>query len=109
MTESRRRPLTEAELGEMVTIPVRLSLRDVREINRRAGLRAFDGNARCAYVLGRALDEPRAELLERVREIAKEERARFRIEVEAARAERARKRGESATAGPPAKRELVAI
>jgi hypothetical protein len=97
VTESRRRPLTDAELDELVTIPVRLSLRDVREINRRAGLQVFDGRARGAYVLGCALGEPHDELLERVHEIARVDRAEF----EADRADRARKRRGPATAGPP--------
>jgi hypothetical protein len=81
-----RRPLTDAELDELVTIPVRLRLRDVREINRRSGLGVSDGKARCAYVLGCALGEPHDELLERVHEIARADRAEFRAGLEARRA-----------------------
>jgi hypothetical protein len=100
VTESHRRPLTEAELDEVVTIPVRLSLRDVREINRRAGLQVSDGRARAAYVLGCALGEPYGQLLERVQQIAHADRVRYRAEFEADRAERARKRVGPANRGP---------
>jgi hypothetical protein len=100
VTEPRRGPLTEAELDELVTIPVRLSLRDVREIDRRAGLRVFDGRARASYVLGCAVGEPHDQLLERVHEIAHADRVRYRAECEADRAERARKRVGPANRGP---------
>lgn len=92
MTEPSPRQWTEAQLDEVVTMPVRLRYRDVREINRRAGLRSPDGKARGAYVVGCALGEPHDELLERVRKIADNERARFRAELEADRAKRDRKR-----------------
>jgi hypothetical protein len=69
-----------ADLDELVTIPLRLTLRQVRDINRQAGLGVFDGKARGEYILGRALAAPHDELLERVHEIRDLERARFRAE-----------------------------
>jgi hypothetical protein len=90
VTEPSRRPLTEAELDELVTIRVPLRLRDVRAINRRAGLGVSDGKARCAYMLGCALGEPHDELLERVHEIARADRAEFRAQLEAREAARAK-------------------
>jgi hypothetical protein len=91
---ARRNP-TAADDG--ATMRVRASWEQLRELNRRAGLGVFDGRARGEYVLGSALGEPHDELLERVHEIARADRAEF----EAERADRARKRGGPATAGPP--------
>lgn len=80
------------DLDELVTIPVRVTVRQLVAINRCAGLNAFDGRARGEFILGRLLGEPDAELLERVRKTADDERARFRAELEADRAKRDRKR-----------------
>ena len=89
-----------SDLDELVTIPVRATFRQLREINRRAGLRVFDGAARGEFILGCALDEPRVPLLDRVHAVRDRDRERFRAELEAARTERARKHGGSATAAP---------
>ena len=72
-----------------------MTFRQLHEINRRADLRAFDGRARAEFIVGCALSEPHDELLKRVREIAAADRARFRAELDAERANR------RAIAGPP--------
>lgn len=76
------------ERDEFVTIPVRVTFAQLREINRRAGLGVFDGRARREYVLGCALGEPRAQLLGRVHRIRDDVRVRFRAELQASRVER---------------------
>jgi hypothetical protein len=73
---------------EYVTIPVRVSWPQYREINRRAGIRV-SGRARSVFIVGTVFDEAQSELLERVRQIATEDRDRFRAELTADRARRA--------------------
>jgi hypothetical protein len=48
-----------------------------REINRRAGIRV-SARARSAHIVGALFGEPESELLDRVRQIATEDRDRFR-------------------------------
>jgi hypothetical protein len=85
------------DLNDLVTIRLPLTLRQLREINQRAGLNPFDGRARREFIVGCALGEPHDELLERVSRTAAEQRAQFRAELDAARANR----GGPASAGPP--------
>lgn len=76
---------------EIVTAEVRMTLEQLREIRRGAGIAPFDGRARGEYLLGCALGEPQEALLERVQRIAAEERVRFRAEIDADRRKRAKR------------------
>ena len=73
---------------ECVTIQLRVTFSQLREINRCAGVDQFDGRARREFILGCVFGEPREELLERVHEIRDAERARFRAELAAERQKR---------------------
>jgi hypothetical protein len=70
-----------------------MTLTQYQEINRRAGIR-ISGRARSVFIVGTLFDEPKSELLERVRKIAIEDRDRFRAEFAADRARRAETRHE---------------
>jgi hypothetical protein len=71
-----------------VTIRLLVTLRQLWEINRRAGLDVSDGRARGEYIVGCALGEPHDNLLERVQRVAAEQRAQFRAELDAERQKR---------------------
>jgi hypothetical protein len=71
-----------------LTIGVRLTWAQFREINRRAGLGPYAGKARSEYMVGCVFGEPLDELLERVHEIRDAERARFRADLDAERQKR---------------------
>ena len=65
-----------------------LTLDQLREVDRRAGIDGIDGHARGEYIVGVVFGEPRAVLLDRVRRVRDRERARLRAEIEAERAQR---------------------
>ena len=71
-----------------VRIGVELTLDQLREVNRRAGIDGIDGKARGTYIAGVLFGEPDALLLDRVRRVRDSERARLRAEIEAERAQR---------------------
>jgi hypothetical protein len=85
-TQGRRDPLPWDD--ENVTIQVRMTWDQYREISRLAGVRV-SARARSAYIVGTLFDEPRNELLERVHRIATEDCDQFRAELAADRARRA--------------------
>lgn len=74
--------------GEQFAIGVRVTHAQLREITRRAGLGPLDAHARSEYLLGCGLGEPHDQLLERVHQIAVEDRAQFAAGIEADRAQR---------------------
>jgi hypothetical protein len=92
----------DAKLDERVPVQVGMTLRQLREINQRAGLGPFDGRARSEYIGGWLIGEPEDELLDRVHRIRDAERVRFRAEVEAGRRERARRDAERRKIAPSA-------
>ena len=71
-----------------VRIGVELTLDQLREVDRRAGIAGIDGKARGEYIVGVLFGEPHAVLLDRVRRVRDSERARLRAEIEAERAQR---------------------
>jgi hypothetical protein len=79
---------------ETLSVGLRLTPNQFREINRRAGIGAFDGRARSEYIVGSLFEEPSGELLRRVAEIRDADRAQFRAELEADRVRRAALRGD---------------
>ncbi len=71
-----------------VRIGVELTLDQLREVDRRAGVDGITGKGRSAYIVGALFGEPQAELLDRVRRVSDSERARLRAELQAERAQR---------------------
>jgi hypothetical protein len=74
--------------GERFTIKVDVTVGQLWEIDRRAGLGRLTGRARSEYLVGCALGEPRRALLARVREVRAAELEAFRIEIENERRQR---------------------
>ena len=68
-------------------IGVELTLDQLREVDRRAGIDGIDGRARAEYIVGVLFGEPQALLLDRVRRVRDSERTRLRGEIAAERAQ----------------------
>jgi len=79
---------------EQFAIGVRVTHAQLREITRRAGLGPLDAHARSEYLLGCGLGEPHDQLLERVHQIALEDRAQLAAETKADRAQGEAERAE---------------
>jgi hypothetical protein len=77
--------------SETVTLHIKATVDQLREVNRRAGLGALNGKTRGEYLVGCATGEPHDDLIARVAAIRDSERERFRAEIQTERAERARK------------------
>jgi hypothetical protein len=75
-----------------IIIHVRMSRDEYRELIQRSGVTT--GAALATFMLGSALDKPRAELREQVREISAAVLAKFRAEIERDRAQAAARESE---------------
>ena len=93
---TRDRPDPASARDDSVDLRVRMTSKQMREINRRAGLGLWDGRARTEFMIGCALGEPQGSLLERVHAIRDQELARLRAELDADRAAREQRERERA-------------